>query len=764
VAYDAASDRHQGTCDPPPLVAGPFTIDVLDAGGSLVGGQTHEFQITDCPSTYTLDDEDSTCKCKAGTFDQGSACATCPEGTVATEAGAAECDSCPARETSDASRTRCDCESDYYRSDDDECMLCPLSQVSCAWKSTIRDWVLKPGVWRSDDTSSDLRACRFGATSCPGDTSDGASTTQHNCTARGFGDWPYCGCGYVGPTCAVCAPEHFLDWSGDSCVKCGASDGHTPSIVVGCLVVALGGVAVAFVRNANKKQKGWYMRFKEFQRLGRTKSSTLFFLCQIISAFSGISSDTGSKGHPEPAASFAGALGMTNVDFLQFVPMSCVVTGGMDFYWKMCIRTLVPPALISVLWLWPLSCIARRKPHARAVTMASKLTLVGLEIVTPKVATNVMQAFACTEFGGDWYLRSELTIACDGSTRRIKWVVYAGCCAAAYLIGVPLLIFVPMYRRRTEINRVQQALKDNDSQQTDIISARSLARHPSFVERRPSLVVSVDQNLGWIVKKFEKFCPGRWYAGLFLLVLRILMTSVLVLIPKQNMQAAVASIIVMVGACVLQEAQPYRRGSDNQVELLAQYCVFLWCFSVVLRDMGISDPNLLLSMGIFLIVITVSVFVFAFWRVRAELKSLQSEQKGNGGEDDDPASSEIDEAESDAGMVRHDPEQQSPAELKRGGNSPKDASEQTTASNKHGEASSKPKSPWQLLGLCAAESEIELGDSSEDAQGADGTTALLARLAEKDEALREIGEALRARDAALLEKDAEITRLAALAR
>ena len=229
------------------------------------------------------------------------------------------------------------------------------------------------------------------------------------------------------------------------------------------------------------------------------------------------------------------------------------------------------------------------------------------------------------------------------------------------------------------------------------------------------------------------------------------------------MQAAAASIIVIFGACVLQEAQPYRRGSDNEIELLAQYCVFLWCFSIVFRDMGISDPKILLSMGTFLIAATVGVFVFAFWRVRAELKLLQSERKANGGEDDNTVNSESDDTERDAEIERHDPEQQSPADAKRGGNSPQDTLV-TTASDKQGEASNKPKSPWQLLGLCAAESEIELGESSENAQGGDDTTALLARIAEKDEALRKKDEALHAKDATLLEKDAEIARLAALAR
>lgn len=278
VVYDTTVDSHRGECSPPALVAGAFAVEVRDTSGSLVGGQAHKFQISDCPATYVLNDKDFGCKCAAGAYDKGSECATCPAGTVAPVAGSLECDACPPRETSDSTRTRCDCEADYYRDGIvGECSLCPLSQVSCAWGSTVANWTLRPGVWRSDESSTDLHTCRFGAASCPGDTLDDAD----NCTARGFGDWPHCGCGYVGPTCAVCAREYFLDWSGDACAKCGARDGHTPSIVVGCLVVALGGIAVAFVRNAKSKNKGWYLRFKKFQRLGRTKVSILFFLCQV---------------------------------------------------------------------------------------------------------------------------------------------------------------------------------------------------------------------------------------------------------------------------------------------------------------------------------------------------------------------------------------------------------------------------------------------------------------------------------------------------
>lgn len=257
---------------------------------------------------------------------------------------------------------------------------------------------------------------------------------------------------------------------------------------------------------------------------------------QVISAFSRISNDTGDKGHPDPAASFAVALGATNIDFLQFVPMSCAVSSGIDFYWKMCIRTLAPIGAVLVLCLWPLSCIALRKPYVPAARKAAKLALILLEVMTPSVTTGVIQTFTCDKFDSGWFLRDELTLACDGSARRRKWVAVASVFIVVYPIGVPLLLFGLMYRHRDEINKLQQALKENDSVQADTVSAKRLAMHLSLKQRRPSIVASVQHSLSWIVKKFERFNPGRWYAGVVLLVFRILQTSCLVLISSQHLQ------------------------------------------------------------------------------------------------------------------------------------------------------------------------------------------------------------------------------------
>ena len=115
--------------------------------------------------------------------------------------------------------------------------------------------------------------------------------------------------------------------------------------------------------------------------------------------------------------------------------MSCVVTGGLDFYWSMCVKALVPGVVIMLMLLWPLGCAIRRTPYIPAARTVGYLALMGIEVATPSVAMTVLQTFCCETFDDEWFLRAELTLACDMSIRRTKWVAFAGVFAAGYLIG-----------------------------------------------------------------------------------------------------------------------------------------------------------------------------------------------------------------------------------------------------------------------------------------------------------------------------------------
>lgn len=101
------------------------------------------------------------------------------------------------------------------------------------------------------------------------------------------------------------------------------------------------------------------------------------------------------------------------------------------------------------------------------------------------------------------------------------------------------------------------------------------------------------------------------------------MPCCLSLTPMSCRQAATASMLGIVGACALRETQPFRRASDNEVAVAAQYCVACWCFSIVFRDMGISATPVLLVLGVLLVLATVAVFAFALWRASDEVRDLR---------------------------------------------------------------------------------------------------------------------------------------------
>ena len=280
VAYDASADVHQGVCQPPTNVAGEFSIKVRNIFDELVGGEAHRFLISTCPESYILDLSENECKCPPGydaPFASGATCLPCAKGFYSPHAGS-QCNECPEHETSDVTRTRCVCEKDFYRDGaTKQCFLCP-DMVDCAEGSVVSNWTLHPGYWRLDSSSADVRLCRFGERSCPGDEGGDDFTVCSSPT-----DDQYCGCGYAGPLCATCAPKFFQGWAGGSCVDCGEPKGHRPSIVLASVLATLA-IVCASIAAAHQKRIRGGQRFQILQylsRVGRVKTRVVFFSVQV---------------------------------------------------------------------------------------------------------------------------------------------------------------------------------------------------------------------------------------------------------------------------------------------------------------------------------------------------------------------------------------------------------------------------------------------------------------------------------------------------
>jgi len=181
------------------------------------------------------------------------------------------------------------------------------------------------------------------------------------------------------------------------------------------------------------------------------------------------------------------------------------------------------------------------------------------------------------------------------------------------------MIFVIMYTNRVEISKLIEGVKEYDAQDdgfsyisefatlTTAKPEEHTARSSTTGrQRRPSTIARAT-DLMWLSSKIDKFEPLRWWAAAFLILMRIMQTSVMALITNPSLQAAVASLIALVGVSVQTHAAPYRRSSDNGAGLTAAWLLFLWCFVLLVRYSGAVGDRHGPVLGALLIIATVGM-------------------------------------------------------------------------------------------------------------------------------------------------------------
>ena len=267
-------------------------------------------------------------------------------------------------------------------------------------------------------SSNDVRACAFGESSCPDiQCTDDADEQQSL----------YCGCGYHGPLCSVCADGYLLTWSREPiCKPCGESENYVPLIIFGVGLVVVGGALGVVFYACNLKATA-----EALYAIGAVKGSVLFFTLQVISNFAQISSQTGDKKtYPEPAASVASALGIANLDVFSFVSLRCMAPDT-HFYTTLLFKTVGPFAIIALVFFYPL--IKRGDPAAWRTS--ARYSLIFLELILPSTTTTIGQTLSCEKFDDGYFLRAQLSVACDASNRRRSWVAFASFMIFVYPIG-----------------------------------------------------------------------------------------------------------------------------------------------------------------------------------------------------------------------------------------------------------------------------------------------------------------------------------------
>jgi hypothetical protein len=104
-----------------------------------------------------------------------------------------------------------------------------------------------------------------------------------------------------------------------------------------------------------------------------------------------------------------------------------------------------------------------------------------------------------------------------------------------------MLIFVTMYRNRSAIITLGEKLQEHSQNRGTALSMTQVAKSKRSRASFTGLVV----ELQWLIPKFEQFKTSQWHAGVWLLLLRLLQTSLMALIPSQLEQAAIMCIITL---------------------------------------------------------------------------------------------------------------------------------------------------------------------------------------------------------------------------
>ena len=93
----------------------------------------------------------------------------------------------------------------------------------------------------------------------------------------------------------------------------------------------------------------------------------------------------------------------------------------------------------------------------------------------------------------------------------------------------------------THIKRLSYAIKHQDSQRLTTTTVAELAK----IRGRRTSLVTLSQKYAYLVSKFEDFHPSCWWMSVFLLVMRLLQTSLMVLFVDQQSQVLLVCVTVI---------------------------------------------------------------------------------------------------------------------------------------------------------------------------------------------------------------------------
>eukprot|EP00475_Leptophrys_vorax_P037752 TRINITY_DN6552_c0_g3_i2.p1 TRINITY_DN6552_c0_g3~~TRINITY_DN6552_c0_g3_i2.p1 ORF type:complete len:753 (+),score=140.94 TRINITY_DN6552_c0_g3_i2:88-2259(+) len=540
-----------------------------DCGVGLYGNVTGLSACIDCPKGKYQDlVRQSICKnCPAGYYSgpASETCSFCGVGRVAPNAGSEDCYACPSNAEANDIRTICQCPVGYYsnrtRQTDNffTCVKCPTGASCVVSGVTWESMTTATGYWRSSTDSNVFYRCQFLAL-CEG----GRNST--------------CASHRTGPVCSLC--EEGYETFGSSCRACGNQTVSKAVFVIMIIVISLLVFGMYFAVLKMDKQTLRKMKKKmEVEAMIKEdkldQDDILFFLqedevldeptiagaparppnfvykLKILLGFFQIAVGIAFAVEipwPDTFKQFIALFNIANFDLVQWTRVGCVVKT--NYFTKHLLVCLLPLIFFGVLVAFyllpkfasrltargnPESLGERQRRFRRGVRKFWKMVFFTMFLIYPSVSSIIIRLYACTNVEGVLYLAADFTILCDSDEWRnrafmnIPFVVL-------YPFGFLFLFSVLLYRKRHDLHQ-------------------------------PEVMVS----FGFL---FGAYSNGRWWFELLDMAHKLVLTSIISLIPAAYALRVILIVLIFHTAVIL-ISNPYLRKGDDRLHLLVQSVLFV---------------------------------------------------------------------------------------------------------------------------------------------------------------------------------------------
>jgi hypothetical protein len=375
---------------------------------------------------------------------------------------------------------------------------------------------------------------------------------------------------------------------------------------------------------------------------------------------------------PSQFAGYLSAMTVFNLNVMSSVPINCANQGEYNFIDKLVMLTLAPIGLSLLLLL---ACIAeysyRRVAYERlqieqiteeerdvhekklAGVIFRYLTLFFLltYLVLPFIATTLFRTFLCTNLDpndkdsdpDDLFLTADMRISCTSDYYK-RGVAYAAVMIVVYVVGIPLMYLILLYRSRKEIMERFDApashasvaasevnLPATDPESTafencaqvdgatdkagDFASAGGEGEQTSNYPDGPKneLLARHDhaaRHALMISFLYESYEPRFWYWEVVETTRRLMLTAVLsVCGPGTSAQVLLAILLALMYIKLYGYYAPYLKVSDDIMAETGQFQIFLSFLGALVYQRHLLGEEWNNAVGALLILINTAVFI-----------------------------------------------------------------------------------------------------------------------------------------------------------